>query len=137
MKDIQIFNNLCMNGNRVGVVFTNTNYAKGHEKVYTYRIEEEMNAVEGELAIVEKDGKYSFVTIVEVHKTSQIDAKATYRYKWIVAIVDFAGYSERIALEDEVIAGIKGERVTNERSKNMEKAQELVSPDTASKISRL
>ncbi len=137
MKDIQIFNTLCMDGKTVGVVFTNTNYAAGHEKVYTYRIEEEMDAVEGELAIVEKDGKYSFVTIVDVHKTSQIDAKATYRYKWIVAIVDFAGYHERMALEDEAIAGIKGERTQVERMQKQEKATGLISQSTATKISRL
>ncbi len=137
MKDIQIFNTLCEGGKTVGVVFSKAKYAEGHQKMYTYRIEDAMTAKVGDMAVVERDGEYSFVDIMEVHEESQIDINASYRYKWLVAIVDRTEYLERLRIEDETLADIKHNRIATERKNQKETAMSFVSEDTVSKIKRL
>ncbi len=87
----------------VGVVFRNTKYAEGHEKVYTYRIFLNMDPKEGDLAVVEKDDTYSFVTIVRIDTAPRLSELAPFRYKWICCIVERRQYNRRIKDEDELI----------------------------------
>lgn len=137
MKAIQIFNTLCSEGKTVGCVFTNTNYAQGHEKVYTYRIPDELDVEVGDLAVVEKDGKYSFVTIVEIHETSQIDTEVTYRYKWIVIVIKTKEYMDKMEEEDKALKEIKNSKTTTERETSKVAAKSYVSDEVANKVSRL
>ena len=85
----------------VGVVFRNTQYAQGHEKIYTYRVFKDMDVMEGDLAVVEKDGTYSFVTIVRVDLVPRLSELAPFKYKWLCCIVDRRQYDRRIKDEKE------------------------------------
>ena len=84
----------------VGVVFRNTQYAQGHEKVYTYRVFEEMKVKEGDIAVVEKGGAYSFVTVVRIDQAPRLSELAPFRYKWLCCIVLLEDYWERLADEE-------------------------------------
>ncbi len=87
----------------VGVVFRNTKYAEGHEKVYTYRVLLDMDVKEGDLAVVEKDGAYSFVTVVRIDETPRLSELAPFRYKWLCCLVDRRQYDRRVKEEEAFI----------------------------------
>ena len=96
----------------VGCVFRNTQYAQGHEQAYTYLVPEWCEYVDkGDLAIVEKNGIYSIVTIVRVDDISQIDPNATYRYKWLVEVVSPDLYKVRLGEEENLIKSNAQNRV--------------------------
>lgn len=137
MKDIQIFNTLCKGGKTVQVVFSDVKYAEGKQKSYTYRIDENMDVACGDLAVVERDGKFSFVNILEVHNESQIDVTAQYRYKWIVSVIKTDDYFKRLDIENATIDEIAKNRKVIERNKKKDEAKAYVSEITADKISRL
>lgn len=91
-------------GNKtVGVVFRNTKYAEGYEKMYTYRIPMDMTIIKGDLAVVEKDDVYSIVTIVRIDIDSKLSDVAPFRYKWICCIVQREEYLERQMEEEDLI----------------------------------
>ena len=90
----------------VGCVFRNTKYAEGHERTYTYLVPPEVGILKkGDLAIVEKDGVYSIVTITRIDDQSQVDPNATYRYKWLVSVTSTKHYADIVAAEDKSIHG--------------------------------
>lgn len=87
----------------VGIVFRNTKYAEGHEKIYTYRIPIEMEVDPGDLAVVEKDDVYSIVTIIRIDDDSKLSDIAPFKYKWICCIVQREEYLERQMEEEDLI----------------------------------
>ena len=87
----------------VTVIFLKTQYAEGHERTYTYLVPSHLNPHMNDLGIVEKEGVYSIVKIIEVHKKSAVDINANYRYKWLVGIVNPDVYNSILAQEDKLI----------------------------------
>ena len=87
----------------VGCVFRNTQYAEGHEQTYTYLVPEWCYPFKDDLAIVEKDGIYSIVTIVRVDSKSQIDVNAPFRYKWLVDVISTVAYDDLVKRENNFI----------------------------------
>lgn len=79
----------------VGVVFRNTKYAEGHEKLYTYRVFLDMEVDIGDMAVVEKDGTYSIVTIKRIDSVPRLSELAPFKYKWLCCLIDRRQYERR------------------------------------------
>lgn len=68
----------------VGVQFDGTG------RYYTYKTL--LHLAIGDKVVVDVNGVYKVVDVVEVHSKPKIDPKATFAYKWIVSKVDLDGY---------------------------------------------
>ena len=88
-------------GHTCGCIFRNTVYAQGHEQTYTYLVPEWLIVEKGDLAIVEKGGVYSIVTVNRIDETSKVDPNAPYRYKWLVGKVSPELYNARVEAENK------------------------------------
>lgn len=109
MKAQQILNAVQEQKNvkTIGCIFTTTQYAQGHEKIYTYKTW--LDHQIGDSVVVLTAKGYKVVEVVEVHEQSQIDGTSTIEYKWIVAIVDHNHYQAKTILDEEAIVDINND----------------------------
>ena len=82
-------------------VFERSVVHNGSLNSYTFKTDLKLEV--GDLVVVETTvtGRFKICTVVEVHKTPQIDLDADFDYKWIAAKVDLDHYAKLNAQEQK------------------------------------
>lgn len=72
-------------------------YATSPNQVYTFMTDEDCKV--GDKAVVFTQGRWSVVTIIEIHDEPQLHG--SYKYTWLVQIIDRTNYDRHIAEDGE------------------------------------
>lgn len=105
-----------------GYTTVNVSFSLSDDRKYAYKAAESMNLVPGAFVVVPARGEFKVATVCSVDPEPEIDIKAPYELKWVVARVDFSAYDEQNRREAEAFAMLK----TGERKRAQAEAMETL-----------
>lgn len=98
---------------------------------YVYKVPLDWHATKGQQALVERSGRISVVTIMEVHDTPDIDVDADHDYKWLVQLVDLSAYDELVEREKQFGKAMLEVERTKQREELVNSFRSTLAPGSA------